>query len=182
MAGRRHSGKAALGSQSAGRLVTLPIRLRTAGRSGYRSSVCSTPETPAETALGDLARAIEELAADNRAGAAPGQLADRIARLWGMVTDLDPELARRRPIWPARLRASWPTGSPGCGGWSPTSTPSSPGGARSGRRGSGPAGRQDRPAVGDGHRPRPRARQAAPGVRAADGRLSEARARHSARA
>ena len=96
MAGRRHSGKAALGSQPAGRLVTLPIRLRTVGRSGYRSSVCSTPETPAETALGDLARAIEELAADNRAGAAPGQLADRIARLWGMVTDLDPELARRR--------------------------------------------------------------------------------------
>lgn len=60
---------------------------------GYRSSVSSTPET----ALEELARAIDELAADIDAGMAPGQLAGRIARLWGMVAALDPELARRRP-------------------------------------------------------------------------------------
>jgi hypothetical protein len=54
--------------------------------------VCSTPEA----ALDALARAIDELAADSGAGAAPGHLAERIARLWGMIADLDPELARRR--------------------------------------------------------------------------------------
>jgi hypothetical protein len=58
----------------------------------YRSSVCSTPEA----ALEELARALDELAADIGAGVAPGQLAGRIDRLWGMITALDPELARRR--------------------------------------------------------------------------------------
>jgi hypothetical protein len=59
---------------------------------GYRSSVCSIPDA----ALGSLARAIDELAADSHDGATPAQVAERIARIWGMVTDLDPELARRR--------------------------------------------------------------------------------------
>jgi len=54
--------------------------------------VCSTPEA----ALDELARAIDELAADSGGGAAAEQLAERIARLWGMISDLDPELARRR--------------------------------------------------------------------------------------
>jgi hypothetical protein len=54
--------------------------------------VCSTPES----ALDDLARAIDELAADCGSGVSAGQLAERIARLWGMITALDPELARRR--------------------------------------------------------------------------------------
>jgi hypothetical protein len=72
--------------------VIRPIRLRAVGRPGYRSSVCSTPEA----ALDELARAIDELAADSGGGAAAGQLAERIARLWGMISDLDPELARRR--------------------------------------------------------------------------------------
>jgi hypothetical protein len=54
--------------------------------------VCSTPEA----ALDDLARAIDELAAASGTGEAAGHLAERIARLWGMVADLDPELARRR--------------------------------------------------------------------------------------
>jgi hypothetical protein len=58
---------------------------------GYRSSVCSTPEP----SLDDVILAIDELAAASRAGATPGDLNERIARLWGMVADLDPELARR---------------------------------------------------------------------------------------
>jgi hypothetical protein len=57
----------------------------------YRSSVCSTPEP----SLDDLTRAIDELAAASRAGAAPGRLDERIARLWRILADLDPELARR---------------------------------------------------------------------------------------
>jgi hypothetical protein len=54
--------------------------------------VCSTPEPPVVR----LTRAIEDLAADCRDGGADSQLAERIARLWGMIADLDPELARRR--------------------------------------------------------------------------------------
>jgi flagellar hook-associated protein FlgK len=57
--------------------------------------VCSTPEA----ALQDLVRAIDELAADSGSSAAHSQLAERIARLWGMITDLDPELARRRSAY-----------------------------------------------------------------------------------
>jgi hypothetical protein len=55
--------------------------------------VCSTQESP----LDALAHAIDDLAADSRDGAEPAHLADRIARLWSMLADLDPELARRRP-------------------------------------------------------------------------------------
>jgi hypothetical protein len=53
--------------------------------------VCSTPEAP----LSRLARAIEDLAADCRDGGVDSQLAERIARVWEMIADLDPELARR---------------------------------------------------------------------------------------
>ena len=67
------------------------MSVRARRRPGYRSSVCSTPEP----SLDDLTRAIDDLAAASRAGAAPGQLNERIARLWGMVADLDPELGRR---------------------------------------------------------------------------------------
>jgi hypothetical protein len=70
---------------------------------GYRSSVCSTPEP----SLDDLTRAIDELAAASRAGAAPGTLNERIAQLWGMVADLDPELARRLS-WYQRPSAGHP--------------------------------------------------------------------------
>jgi hypothetical protein len=55
--------------------------------------VCSTQESP----LGRLARAIDDLAADSRDGIAHADVAERIARLWGMLADLDPELAKRRP-------------------------------------------------------------------------------------
>ena len=47
--------------------------------------------------LDELARAIDELAADSGGGAAAGQLAERIARLWGMISDLDPG-ARQAPL------------------------------------------------------------------------------------
>lgn len=67
--------------------------LRAGGGADYRSSVCSTPESP----LSRLARAIDELAADCRDGTAPPQLDERIAGIWEMISDLDPELARRRP-------------------------------------------------------------------------------------
>jgi hypothetical protein len=55
--------------------------------------VCSTPEA----SLGNLIEAIDELAADSQAGTAHAHLAERIAAIWGMIADLDPELARRRP-------------------------------------------------------------------------------------
>jgi hypothetical protein len=55
--------------------------------------VCST----SDASLGSLIEAIDELAADSEAGTAPAHLAQRIAALWGMIADLDPELARRRP-------------------------------------------------------------------------------------
>ena len=42
-------------------------------------------------------RAIDDLAADSRDGTAQADVAERIARLWGMLADIDPELARRRP-------------------------------------------------------------------------------------
>jgi hypothetical protein len=58
---------------------------------GYRSSVCSTPEP----SLDDLIQAIDDLAAASRAAAVPGDLNEHIARVWGMVADLDPQLARR---------------------------------------------------------------------------------------
>lgn len=67
------------------------MSVRAGHRSGYRSTVCSTPKPSLEA----LTRAIEELAAASKAGAAPGHLDERIAVLWAMVADLDPELARR---------------------------------------------------------------------------------------
>ncbi|HEY3954548.1 MAG TPA: hypothetical protein VGM53_14325 [Streptosporangiaceae bacterium] len=54
--------------------------------------MCSIPESPVVR----LTRAIEALAADCRDGAVDSQLAERIAGLWGMIAELDPELARRR--------------------------------------------------------------------------------------
>ena len=49
--------------------------------------------------LDSLTKAIDELAADSRDGTASPQLAQRIAGLWAMVSDLDPELARRRAAY-----------------------------------------------------------------------------------
>jgi hypothetical protein len=58
--------------------------------------MCST----AGDRLARISIAIDELAADSAARAQPGQaddLADRLAQLWAMIAELDPELARRLP-------------------------------------------------------------------------------------
>jgi hypothetical protein len=56
-----------------------------------------------------IGSAIDELAAEAAAAGAAGacqsgpagDIADRLARLWAMVADLDPELARRLPGYDA---------------------------------------------------------------------------------
>ena len=62
-----------------------------AARLGYHSSVCSTTGD----AFDRLAAAIDQLASDVRGDASDPELAARVAGLWQMVSDLDPELARR---------------------------------------------------------------------------------------
>lgn len=68
--------------------------------------MCSSP---AER-LADIERAIDELAAlavaayartDDRAAGAPGdeQVVTRLAQIWASLADLDPEVARRMPIY-----------------------------------------------------------------------------------
>lgn len=47
-------------------------------------------------AVDRLAAAIDQLASDVRGDASEPELAKRVAGLWQMVSDLDPELARRR--------------------------------------------------------------------------------------
>jgi hypothetical protein len=55
----------------------------------YASTVCSI----GKSALGRVAEAIDQLEAD-RAGADRADLEARVAAVWSMVTDMDPELAR----------------------------------------------------------------------------------------
>ena len=62
-----------------------PARVR------YDSSVCSNTGD----AVDRLAAAIDQLASDVRGDASDPGLAARVADLWQMVSDLDPELARR---------------------------------------------------------------------------------------
>ena len=62
------------------------------GRIRYPSSVCSNTGDAVER----LAAAIDQLARDARGDASDPALAARVAGLWQMVSDLDPELARRR--------------------------------------------------------------------------------------
>jgi hypothetical protein len=45
--------------------------------------------------LARIGQAIDELAADSRGTAPAVSLDDRLARIWLMVAELDPELARR---------------------------------------------------------------------------------------
>lgn len=72
-----------------------------------------------ERRLADIERAIDELAAlamtayasdgQRRAGAAPGdeQLVTRLAEIWTLLADLDPEVARRLPVYQeSRLAAA----------------------------------------------------------------------------
>src|SRR5262249_39435001 len=61
---------------------------------GYHSPVCSITGD----AIDRIAAAIDQLASDAqdaKAGSGEGELTTRIAALWEMVSDLDPELARR---------------------------------------------------------------------------------------
>ena len=62
-----------------------------AGRVRYHSAVCSNTGD----AVDRLAAAIDQLANDARGDASDPELAARVAGLWQMVSDLDPELARR---------------------------------------------------------------------------------------
>lgn len=104
---------------------------------GYRSSVCSTPDPALDgTTLDGLAAAIDQLALANRDGADPADLAERIARLWTMIGDLDPELARRRSAYeiaagaPGAQRLEWPGRE-----WTRAACPAQPGdGASSGQK------------------------------------------------
>jgi hypothetical protein len=66
-------------------------RLRAEAQLGYSSSVCSNTGD----AVDRLAAAIDQLARDARGDASDPALAARVAALWQMVSDLDPELARR---------------------------------------------------------------------------------------
>jgi hypothetical protein len=71
--------------------------------------MCSTPD--ARIVL--LGQAIDELAADTRTGARPATaqsagmgaemdgVAERLARIWAMVAELDPGLAERLPRYAA---------------------------------------------------------------------------------
>jgi hypothetical protein len=85
---------------------------RARGRAAYGSSMCSTGGEQAGqdgAALEDagqpgevarLGRAIEELAeAARERGVSAEELTVRLARVWGMVAELDPELARRRAAY-----------------------------------------------------------------------------------
>jgi hypothetical protein len=69
--------------------VTIMVRLP------YCSIMCST----VEERLARIGSAIDEVAAAVSAGAASGSglddLAERLARIWAMVAEIDPALARR---------------------------------------------------------------------------------------
>jgi hypothetical protein len=61
---------------------------------GYHSPVCSNTGD----AIDRIVAAIDQLASDAidiKAGASEDELTMRVATLWQMVSDLDPELARR---------------------------------------------------------------------------------------
>jgi hypothetical protein len=75
--------------------------------------VCSTTSEQ----LAKIGRAIDELAADSRAphGArSDATFEDRLAGIWAMVAELDPELARRMPSYDAARRRG-PARAPGSG-------------------------------------------------------------------
>lgn len=75
---------------------------------GYDSSMCSNTGD----AIDRIMSAIDQLASDVRGGKSrtgEGELAVRVADLWHMVSDLDPELARR-----ARRYTGPADGDPAC--------------------------------------------------------------------
>jgi hypothetical protein len=52
--------------------------------------VCSIEDV----AIAEVIGAIDQLAADSRAGLAPSDMRARVAGIWAMLAALDPELAR----------------------------------------------------------------------------------------
>lgn len=85
-------------------LIAAPQRLpadrpdwqATVTRPPYCSSMCSTTSER----LTRIGMAIDELAADSLAADHAGSdtgMQDRLARIWAMIAELDPELARRVP-------------------------------------------------------------------------------------
>jgi hypothetical protein len=73
--------------------------------------MCSTPGER----LARISRAIDELAADSLAphrSAPETSIGDRLARIWAMIGELDPELARRIPGY---RRGARPKPQPGSG-------------------------------------------------------------------
>ena len=76
-----------------------------ADRREYRSSMCSTAGE-AERRIAEIGRAIEDLAADARAVAErrdgagdSGHVVTRLAELWALLAELDPDIARRLPTY-----------------------------------------------------------------------------------
>jgi len=59
---------------------------------GYASTVCSG----AQSAISEIAEAIDQLAADSRARSASSDMTARVAAVWAMVAALDPEVDRLR--------------------------------------------------------------------------------------
>ena len=47
-----------------------------------------------DVAIAEVISAIDQLAADSRAGLAPTEMRARVAGIWAMLAALDPELAR----------------------------------------------------------------------------------------
>jgi hypothetical protein len=84
--------KRSFARRSPGRSYGFPERLRAAFPVRYNSIVCSINVS----ALAAISSAIDELAADSRAGLPAADLATRVAGIWTMLASLDPELARRR--------------------------------------------------------------------------------------
>jgi len=64
---------------------------------GYPSPVCSSQGE----AIDRIAAAIDQLATDARGGADHRELTARVAGVWEMISDLDPELARRAQAYNA---------------------------------------------------------------------------------
>ncbi|GGU95399.1 hypothetical protein GCM10010182_09750 [Actinomadura cremea] len=64
----------------------------------YYSNMCSTDGER----LARLAQAIDDLAAEGLAELPPETLLERVAGLWSLVEELDPEIARRRTGYTTR--------------------------------------------------------------------------------
>jgi hypothetical protein len=76
-------------AKNAGSSLVKPHASRTPA--GYPSPVCSN----VGDAVDRVTAAIDQLARDAHGDASEPELAARVAGLWQMISDLDPELARR---------------------------------------------------------------------------------------